>query len=98
MRFEWDEKKNELNKNKHRVSFEEARTVFDDDNAIYDFDKENSTADEQRFIIIGIAERLENPLTVCHCYRGKNEEIIRIISARNATKVEAKLYEEGLGL
>ena len=95
MKFEWDEEKNQLNIDKHKVSFEEASTVFDDINAVYDYDKSHSTQ-EDRFIIIGISEGLENKLTVCHCYRGENDEIVRIILARRATKGEIKLYEEGI--
>ena len=97
MRFEWDEEKNQFNFAKHKVYFEEAATVFDDVNAIYDFDKSHSTY-EERFIIIGVTESLERKLTVCHCYRGDDKEIIRIISARRATKSEVMLYEGGLGL
>ena len=95
MKFEWDEEKNETNIEKHKVSFEEAKTVFDDTNAVYIYDEANST-DEDRFNVIGIAEGFERKLTVCHCYRGENDEIIRIISARRANKHESKLYEEGL--
>ena len=95
MKFEWDEKKNQLNIAKHKVSFEEAETVFKDENAVYDYDKSHSK-DEDRFIIIGMAEKLRDKLTVCHCYRGENDEIIRIISARIATKGEIEFYQEGL--
>ena len=94
MKFEWDELKNAANKHKHGISFEEAQTVFDDDYAVY-FDDDKHSEKEERFIIIGVDSAFRR-LTVCHCYRGKNEEIIRIISAREATKQEAKLYEEGL--
>ena len=95
MKFEWDEEKNKINIDKHKVSFEEASTVFDDVNAVYDYDKSHSTH-EDRFIIIGISEGFENKLTVCHCYRGENDEIVRIISARRATKSEIKIYEGGI--
>ena len=95
MKFEWDEEKNKINIRKHRVSFEEAETVFEDKYAVYDYDKSHST-DEDRFIVIGVSEEFDRELTVCHCYRGSNDEIVRIISARRATKNEIKLYEEGL--
>ena len=95
MKFEWDESKNQLNIKKHNVSFKEAETVFDDINAVYDYDKSHSE-NEDRFIIIGESEGLGNKLTVCHCYRGKDDEFIRIISARRATKGEIQIYEEGL--
>jgi len=65
--FEWDETKNLENINKHGISFEEAMTVFDDDNALYKSDVDHSE-DEERFIILGLSV---NPrlLVVCHCYR-----------------------------
>ena len=91
--FEWDDKKNELNKIRHDISFEEASTVFDDDYAVKIFDEEHSE-DEERFTLIGIGGRFME-LAVCHCYRGKNEDIVRIISARKATKTEIKTYWEG---
>ena len=90
MKFEWDPDKNEANILKHGVSFEEAETVFDDRRAVTLFDKENST-EEDRFIIIGQNKKFRE-LTVCHCYRGSEEDDIRIISARKATKQEINLY------
>ena len=91
--FEWDEHKNELNIFKHDVSFEEASTVFDDDYAVTLYD-ENHSVDEDRFIVIGVSKfKLE--LTVCHCYRGENEDIVRIISAWKASKNEHEIYERG---
>ena len=94
MKFEWDPLKNKANKLKHKISFDEAKTVFEDENAIYIFDQYNST-DEERFIVIG-EDDIFRELAVCHCYRGKNDEIIRIISARKATASEIKLYERGV--
>lgn len=88
--FEWDENKNSINKKKHGVSFEEARTVFYDDTALIIDDPEHS-ADEERFIILGFSKQA-NLLVVCHCYRAA-DMVIRIISARKATKNEAKFYE-----
>ena len=90
LKFEWDENKNRLNKIKHGISFQEAQTVFDDENAIVIFDDLHSI-EEERFIIIGI-DMLYRELTVCHCYRGKDNEIIRIITARKATRGEIYLY------
>ena len=97
MIFEWDEEKNQANIRKHRVSFEDAETVFDDKNAVYLYDESHSSY-EDRFIILGIAETIDRELHVCYCLRGKNNEITRIISARKATKQEIKLYKERLGL
>lgn len=89
--FEWDEKKNAMNQKKHRISFEEAKTVFDDVEALIIDDPDHSI-DEERFIILGFSSRA-NLLVVCHCYR-QNDSVIRIISARKATAREADQYEE----
>ena len=89
MIVEWDENINALIIIKHGISFKEAETVFDDERAIVMYDEPHST-DVERFVIIGM-DLLYRELTVCHCYRG-NDEIIRIISARKATKNEIELY------
>ena len=89
--FEWDENKNTANKRKHGVSFEEAETVFYDENALMIPDPEHSE-EEERFIMLGFSE-LARLLIVCHCYRGA-EDTIRIISARKATTHEAGQYNE----
>ena len=89
--FEWDEDKNQENRNKHGIWFEEAKTVFEDDYARVFHDDEHSI-DEDRFLIIG-KSNTGNALIVIHCYR-ENDKIIRIISARKATKKEKKIYEE----
>lgn len=89
IRFEWDEEKAATNLKKHKVSFEEAKTVFYDPNALLISDPEHS-ADEDRFIIMGISNK-SKLLVVCHCYR-ENEEVIRIISARKADDLEIKQY------
>ena len=90
LKFEWDLSKNKANKLKHGVSFEDAETVFDDKNAVYLYDEKHSE-DEERFYIIGEDVNFRD-LSVCHCYRGENGEIIRIISARKATKIEIDYY------
>ena len=87
--FDWDPAKEASNIRKHGITFEEASTVFDDDEAIY-FDDEAHSQDEERFIVIGYSRR-ERMLIVCHCYRN-GDTLIRIISARKATKPESKLY------
>lgn len=89
--FEWDKIKNSQNKKKHGVSFEEGQTVFVDENALLLNDPDHSD-EEDRFILLGLSSSLRI-LVVCHCYR-KNDEIIRIISARKATKLEEKQYWE----
>ena len=87
--FEWDENKNSINKQKHKISFEEASTVFYDENALLIDDPEHSET-EERFIILGNSFSA-NLLVVCHCYR-ESETVIRIISARKATKNETEQY------
>ncbi len=89
IQFEWDEAKNKLNQSKHKISFEEAKTVFYDPKARLIHDPDHSN-DEDRFILLGFSQQL-NLLVVCHCYRSSNE-IIRIISARKATTKESKQY------
>lgn len=87
--FEWDENKNSINKKKHKISFEEAKTVFYDENALLIDDPEHSEK-EERFIILGTSLKA-NLLVVCHCYR-HSDSIIRIISARKATTTETNQY------
>ena len=89
--FEWDDRKNRINIEKHGISFDEASTVFYDDYAILFDDPDHSDA-EDRFLILGITRR-EKLCIVSHCYRGE-DEIIRIISARKATKQETKTYND----
>ncbi len=93
LHFTWDENKNEINQRKHGISFEEARDVFGDENAIL-FDDPDHSAEEERFLIIGIAET-KGICIVSHCYRD-DDDIIRIISARKATKNEKRIYQKGL--
>lgn len=90
MNFVWDKNKAESNREKHGVSFEEAMSVFDDYEALLIYDPDHSE-DEDRFIIMGMSSVLRI-LVVCHCYRDENA-IIRIISARKATKNEINEYE-----
>ena len=89
MKFVWDEQKATINIQKHNVSFEEAKTVFDDIEALLLFDPDHSET-EERFILLGMSLSLRI-LIVCHCYRN-NDNVIRIISARKATKNEANTY------
>ena len=89
MKFEWDPNKNETNRKKHGVSFEEAQTVFYDEYAIL-FDDPDHSEEEDRFLILGLSQR-EHLCIVSHCYRGE-DETIRIISARKATKKETGFY------
>jgi len=89
--FDWDKGKDSLNQKKHGISFDEARTVFVDENALLIHDPDHSD-EEDRFILLGLSAKLQM-LVVCHCYR-KSDEVIRIISARKATKAEQKCYKE----
>ena len=91
IRFQWDENKNQANVKKHKISFDEAKSVFLDENARVIPDPEHSI-DEERFIIMGLSKKL-NLLIVVHTYK-ENDEIIRIISARKTTKSESKYYRE----
>lgn len=90
--FEWDASKASLNKKKHGISFDEAKTVFFDENAKVIHDPEHSD-DEERFIILGLSVNVRM-LVVIHCYR-KNDRIIRLISARKATQKESMQYHGG---
>lgn len=93
LRFEWDEEKNRQNRQKHGVWFEEAQTVFDDSFGRVFLDDEHSDF-EDRFILLGMAPS-SRLLVVIHCFRD-GDSIIRIISARKATKKETRIYEEGI--
>jgi uncharacterized protein len=89
LQFEWDKRKEKTNIKKHGVSFEEARAVFYDENAIQFFDPDHSD-DEDRFILLGISFKLRT-LVVCHCFK-ESEGIIRILSARKADDDEENEY------
>ena len=88
-RFNWDADKGLSNIEKHGISFKEAATVFGDDRAVV-LDDEGHSQDEERFKIIGLSGKLRL-LMVCHCYRD-DDSVIRIISARKATKQEQTQY------
>lgn len=89
LHFEWDESKAAANIKKHGVSFEEAKSVFSDERAKLINDPDHSE-DEDRFVLLGLSSILRL-LVVCHCYRG-DDGVIRIISARKATRSEANFY------
>lgn len=90
-KFEWDESKSELNLRKHRISFDEAISVFSDNLSRLIPDPDSSYG-EERFIILGESSK-SRLLVVCHCYRD-NQGVIRLISARRADKREQKQYKE----
>jgi uncharacterized DUF497 family protein len=89
IRFEWDSRKASANLRKHGVSFEEAKSVFFDEQARL-IDEPDHSEDEDRFVLLGLSQSLRL-LLVCHCYRADGE-VIRIISARKATRSEARFY------
>jgi uncharacterized DUF497 family protein len=89
IQFEWDESKNKANILKHKISFEEAQTVFHDPYARLINDTSHSEL-EDRFVLLGLSNTLKL-LIVCHCYR-ESDEIIRIFPARKATKNESTYY------
>ena len=91
-RFEWDPGKSRSNLKKHRVSFEEAKTVFFDEGALVASDPDHSV-EEDRFLIIGFSVQLR-VLLVCFCER-REGDVIRIISARKATSKEQAQYRKG---
>ncbi len=91
LRFEWDSKKEKTNIEKHGVGFDEAATVFADERAVL-FDDPDHSDDEDRSILLGFSS-MAKILIVCHCLR-KGNNVIRIISARKATKSEEKQYIE----
>jgi uncharacterized DUF497 family protein len=87
--FERDERKNRENRRKHGVSFDEAKAVFFDDNAVEFYDDDHSGW-EDRFLMLGLSLK-QRVLMVCHCERGGGD-VIRIISARKATRREQEFY------
>ena len=91
--FDWDENKNRINLEKHGITFEEASTVFFDDRAIL-FDDPEHSIDEDRFLLLGMSETAKVCI-VCHCYR-ESDTVIRIISARQATRKEKQRYVRGI--
>ena len=93
LEFIWDPAKAELNQRKHGVSFEEATTAFRDFNGLRMYDPEHSDS-EDRFVLLGVSVKLRL-LVVVHCFREPGE-IIRIISARKATRRESAQYEKRL--
>ena len=89
IRFEWDPKKADANLRKHKVSFEDAQSVFSDERALLIDDPDHSD-DEDRFVLLGLSQSLRL-LVVVHCYRAEGR-VIRIISARKADAEERSVY------
>jgi hypothetical protein len=91
LHFEWDEAKNRANERKHGIYFEEAQTVFFDEDAL-EFHDRSHDDQEDRFLMLGQSFRYRT-LMICHCYRESND-VIRIVSARKASAKERKTYQE----
>ncbi len=89
IKFEWDSAKATANVRKHGVSFDEAQSIFYDEFAVQFFNEEHS-GDEARFLLLGMSAEAKL-LLVCHCERDAGN-VIRIISARKATKRESTFY------
>jgi hypothetical protein len=91
-RFEWDERKNQVNRAKHKVSFETATLVFEDPRAISVLERVEEG--EERWQTVGIAAG-SLVMFVAHTFRERDgDEVVRIISARKATPQERRVYEE----
>ena len=89
MRFEWDEDKSRANLKKHGVTFVEAQSVFYEDGALL-FDDPDHSQEEQRYLLVGPSVR-GRVLVVVHCCREEND-VLRIISARQATRKEQEAF------
>ena len=89
LRFEWDEAKHRANRRKHKVSFEEAVSVFYDEHARFMEDPDHSD-EEDRFLLLGLSASARE-IIVSHCYR-RSEAVVRIISARRADRDEREQY------
>lgn len=90
LKFEWDTHKAAANLRKHGISFDDAKSVFYDEFAVQFFDDEHSSK-EKRFLMLGMRSAAKL-LIVCHCER-EDGEVIRIISARKATRREGAFYQ-----
>jgi uncharacterized DUF497 family protein len=89
--FEWDEKKDVDNIRNHGVTFSEAKTVFYDENALEFYDEDHSL-EEIRYLMMGLSSNLRILLVSFTVMERKDEDVVRIISSRKATKNERKTY------
>ena len=89
MKFVWDNNKAEANLKKHKIAFEDAASIFGDPLAVTFRDPDHSTG-EVRYLTFGLSHN-GHLLVLSHTYRS---ELVRIISARRATRAERKIYEE----
>jgi len=94
MRFEWDDVKNRRNQKKHKISFDAAKLVFDDPQALSDLEREMEG--EDRWQTVGVIGG-SVIVVVAYTYREEaDDEVIRIISARKASPSERRAYGEGI--
>ena len=91
IKFTWDKNKAAKNLEKHGVSFEEASSVFYDEFAVQFYDSGHSELEEGRFLLLGVSNK-SRMLMICHCEK-QSGNVLRIISARKATKNERKFYQ-----
>jgi uncharacterized DUF497 family protein len=89
IRFEWDPRKAKANERKHGVSFEEAQSVFFDEQGLF-FEDPQPLHEEERFVLLGLSASLRRLVVIHALQRG---DVIRIISARKATRLETREYE-----
>lgn len=89
LHFTWDPKKARTSRQKHGVTFKEAQSVFYDENAV-EFYNDVHSEWEDRFLLLGLSSQLRL-LLVCHCHH-EGQGVIRIISARKATRAESRHY------
>ncbi|MHC4488832.1 MAG: BrnT family toxin [Planctomycetota bacterium] len=95
VRFEWDRKKDIANFRNHGIAFDEAKTVFYEENAIEFYDQDHSLG-EDRYLMIGLSSKLRILLVSYSASEGKDEDVIRIITSRKPTRNEQKIYFERL--
>ena len=95
VQFEWDEEKRHANETKHGIGFTEAASVFYDRFALFQSDPDHS-AEEDRFLLLGQSE-LGRIIVVSHCFR-QEDTVIRIVSARKASRTERREYATRWGL
>ena len=95
VRFEWDRKKDTANFRNHGIAFDEAKTVFYDENAIEFYDQDHSLR-ENRYLMIELSSKLRILLVSYTVREGKDEDVIRIITSRKPTRNEQKIYFERL--
>ncbi len=93
--FEWDRKKDIANFRNHGIAFDEAKTVFYDENAIEFYDQDHSLR-EDRYLMIGLSSKLRILLVSYTVSRGRDDDVIRIITSRKPTRNEQKIYFERL--